>query len=178
MTGMTKATLLQDAIRQSRRLQTITISWMGVEAALSLWAAWRASSRALFAFGGDSFIELFSAIVVLWRFAPRTDREQFERPAALIAGVLLFALAVFVAGTSIVTLLGRNQPQTTPLGIAILILAAVFMPWLAKEKRRVAAITGSNALRADAAESGYLRLSRSDRPGRFGYPCSLAYLLG
>jgi hypothetical protein len=92
MAGTTNTGALQDAIRQSRRIQIVTIIWMGAEAALSLWAAWLASSPALLAFGGDSFIELFSAIVVLLRFAPGTDRERFERPAALIAGALLFAL--------------------------------------------------------------------------------------
>jgi len=161
MAGTTNTGALQDAIRQSWRIQIITIIWMGAEAALSLWAAWLASSPALLAFGGDSFIELFSAIVVLLRFAPGTDRERFERPAALIAGFLLIALAMFVVWTSIITLLGRHEPQTTRLGITILILAAVFMPWLAKKKRRLAAVTGSIALKADAAESamcGYLAL--------------------
>jgi divalent metal cation (Fe/Co/Zn/Cd) transporter len=161
MAGTTNTGALQDAIRQSRRLQIVTIIWMGAEAALSLWAAWLASSPALLAFGGDSFIELFSAIVVLLRFAPGTDRERFERPATLIAGALLFALAMFVAWTSIMSLLGRHEPQTTGLGIAILILAVVFMPWLAKKKRRLAAVTGSTALKADAAESaacGYVAL--------------------
>jgi divalent metal cation (Fe/Co/Zn/Cd) transporter len=41
----------------------------------------------------------------------------------------------------------------------VLIVAAVFMPWIAKEKRRLAAVTGSAVLKADAAESalcGYL----------------------
>jgi hypothetical protein len=41
-----------------------------------------------------------------------------------------------------------------------LVAAATVMPWLAKEKRRLSAVTGSAALRADAAESalcGYLR---------------------
>ena len=35
----------------------------------------------------------------------------------------------------------------------LLILAAVVMAWLAKQKRRLSAATGSAALRADAAES-------------------------
>ena len=34
-----------------------------------------------------------------------------------------------------------------------MIAAASLMPWLAKEKRKLSAITGSAALRADAAES-------------------------
>jgi divalent metal cation (Fe/Co/Zn/Cd) transporter len=57
-----------DAIRRIHRVQTVTMAWMTVEAAVSLFASWRAHSPALLAFGGDSAIELFSAIVVLWRF--------------------------------------------------------------------------------------------------------------
>jgi hypothetical protein len=50
----------------------------------------------LLAFGGDSAIELFSAMVVLWRFRT-TAHENAERRAARIAGTLLFALAAYVA---------------------------------------------------------------------------------
>jgi divalent metal cation (Fe/Co/Zn/Cd) transporter len=39
------------------------------------------------------------------------------------------------------------------VGIAILIAAVLVMPWLANEKRKLSAATGSAALRADAAES-------------------------
>ena len=66
---------------------------------------------------------------------------------------LLFALAAFVAVTSFTSLLGYSEPKQTFLGIAILVAAAVIMPWLAKEKRRLSGATGSAALRADAAQS-------------------------
>src|SRR6202035_387899 len=63
------ASVLQIASSESARriqlLQIVTIVWMSVEAAVSLFAAWRARSPALVAFGGDSAIELFSAVVVL-----------------------------------------------------------------------------------------------------------------
>jgi len=124
-----------------------------VEAAVSLAAAWMARSPALLAFGGDSAIELLSAIVVLWRFRGHGDPEQSEKHAARIAGVLLFMLAAYVAVVSALTLLGYSEPKTTYLGIAILVAATAIMPWLAKEKRKLSAITGSAALRADAAES-------------------------
>jgi divalent metal cation (Fe/Co/Zn/Cd) transporter len=143
----------QDTIRRVQRIQTVTIVWMTVEAAVALSAAWMARSPALLAFGGDSAIELFSAIVVLWRFRAHAAQEQSERHAARIAAVLLFMLAAYVAVASVMTLLGHSEPKTTYLGIAILIAAAAIMPWLAKEKRRLSAITGSAALRADAAES-------------------------
>jgi divalent metal cation (Fe/Co/Zn/Cd) transporter len=62
-------------------------------------------------------------------------------------------LAAYVAVISALTLLGHREAKTTYWGIAILIGAAAIMPWLAKEKRRLSAITGSAVLRADAAES-------------------------
>lgn len=139
--------------RQVRRVQRVTIAWMSLEAVVSLFAAWRARSPALLAFGGDSAIELFSALVVLWRFRASDAHEDVERRAARVAGALLFALAAFVAVTSAMSLLAYSEPKPTYLGIAILVAAAVVMPWLAKEKRRLSGATGSAALRADAAQS-------------------------
>jgi divalent metal cation (Fe/Co/Zn/Cd) transporter len=126
---------------------------MTVEAAISLSAAWKARSPALLAFGGDSAIELLSAAAVLWRFRS-SAQERSEKQVARIAAALLFILAAYVAVVSAMTLLGHREAKTTYWGIAILIGAAVIMPWLAKEKRRLSAITGSAALRADAAQSG------------------------
>jgi divalent metal cation (Fe/Co/Zn/Cd) transporter len=146
-------TVTPDAICRIQRVQTVTMVWMSVEAAVSLFAAWRAHSPALLAFGGDSAIELFSAAVVLWRFRASDTHEDAEKRAARVAGALLFALAAFVAVTSVTSLLGYSEPKPTFLGIAILVAAAVAMPWLAKEKRRLSATTRSAALKADAAQS-------------------------
>jgi divalent metal cation (Fe/Co/Zn/Cd) transporter len=139
-------------MRRIQRIQTITIVWMTAEAALSLWAAWMARSPVLVAFGGDSAVELFSAVIVLWRFRASAS-EGAERSAARIAGGLLFALAACVVFASAMSLLRHSEPQTSYLGMAVLAVAALLMPWLAKEKRRLSALTGSAALRADAAQS-------------------------
>jgi divalent metal cation (Fe/Co/Zn/Cd) transporter len=143
----------QGNVRRVQRIQAITIAWMSVEAVVSLFAAWRARSPALLAFGGDSAIELFSAVVVLWRFRASAAHSYAERRAARVAGILLFALAGYVAVISVTSLLGYSEPKPTLLGIAILVAAAAVMPWLAKEKRRLSGSTGSAALRADAAQS-------------------------
>ena len=113
-----------DAIRRIQRVQTVTIAWMSVEAAVSLFAAWRARSPALLAFGGDSAIELFSAVVVLWRFHAGAAHEHAEKRAARVAGALLFTLAAYVAITTVASLLGYREPKPTLLGIAILVAAA------------------------------------------------------
>jgi divalent metal cation (Fe/Co/Zn/Cd) transporter len=125
---------------------------MTLEAALSLSAAWSAHSPALGAFGGDSVIELLSAAIVLWRFRAQ-PREGSERLTSRVAGMLLFGLAACVVAASTLSLLGYNQPKSSFLGVAVLLAAAVIMPWLAREKRHLSAITNSAALRADAAES-------------------------
>jgi|SRR5436190_10760861 len=125
---------------------------MSLEATLSLWAAWTARSPALAAFGGDSAVELLSAVVVLWRFRHHAS-EHAEQRAARIAGGLLFVLAVCVVSASAMSLLGYSEPKPSYLGMAVLMAALLIMPWLAWEKRRLSAATGSAALRADAAES-------------------------
>jgi divalent metal cation (Fe/Co/Zn/Cd) transporter len=143
----------QHTIRGIQRIQVITIVWMSVEAAVSLWAAWPARSPALLAFGGDSAVELLSATVVLWRFRAHPVQEHAERRASRIAGILLFVLAAYVVAAAALTLLGYSEPKPTYLGIAILMAAAAIMPWIATEKRRLSSATDSAALRADSAQS-------------------------
>jgi divalent metal cation (Fe/Co/Zn/Cd) transporter len=142
-----------NTVRRIQRVQAITIVWMSAEAAVSLFAAWRAQSPALLAFGGDSAIELASAVVVLWRFQASAAREDAERRAARIAGVLLFVLAACVVATSVMAFLGYSEARPSLLGIGTLIAAAAFMPLLAREKRRLSRATGSAALRADSVQS-------------------------
>jgi hypothetical protein len=97
----------QDTMRRIHRIQTITITWMSIEAAISLTSAWKAQSSALLAFGGDSAIELLSALVVLWRFRVHVEPEAAEKRAARIAGVLLKPDATNVAGLRTWNWLGR-----------------------------------------------------------------------
>ena len=128
---------------------------MSVEAIVSLGTAWTSHSPALLAFGGDSLIELLSAAVVFWRFRFSLG----ETRAARIAGGLLFALASFVVLTSVLNFFGYREAQRSLVGIGILLAAAVMMPWLASRKRKLAVVTLSAALKADAAESalcGYM----------------------
>ena len=143
-----------ESLRRIQILQAITIVWMVAEAGVSLVAAWRAGSPALLAFGGDSAIELFSAVIVLLRFRARSSSEQAEKRTARAAGALLFVLAAYVAVVSVMKLLGHGELRTSYLGIGILLAASVVMPWLAREKRRLSVATGSATLRADAAQSG------------------------
>jgi divalent metal cation (Fe/Co/Zn/Cd) transporter len=132
---------------------------MSVEAAVSLGAAWTSRSPALLAFGGDSMIELLSAAVVFLRFRSASSPLLTEKRAARLAGGLLFALAAYVVFVSGLFLLGYAEARPSIVGIALLALAAIVMPWLAGQKRKLAILASSASLKADAAESalcGYL----------------------
>jgi hypothetical protein len=168
----------QNTLRRIQQIQAITIVWMSVEAGVSLAAAWAARSPALLALGGDSAVELLSATVVLWRFRTNLAQGRAERNAARVEGALLFALTAYVIAVSAMSLLGQNPPRPSHVGIGILIAAAIVMPWLAKAKQKLSAATGSAALRADTAQSGFVCLSFADCPVGTRGERDLAYCLG
>lgn len=130
-------------------LQWITLGWMALECAGSLYAAAEAHSVALLAFGSDSLIELLSAGVVLLQFVPRISLKKTYAERA--AAVLLFLLALVVVLIAVVGF--RSRVETSLLGIAITVLALVAMPVLAWLKRRQARMLNNPALAADAAQS-------------------------
>jgi divalent metal cation (Fe/Co/Zn/Cd) transporter len=122
---------------------------MAFECSASLWAAARAHSVALLAFGSDSLIEMLSAAVVLLQFLPRFPLKKEH--AGRAAAILLYLLAGAVV---LIAVLARSVPvETSRLGIAVTVLALVAMPVLAGLKRRQARAMNNRALAADATQS-------------------------
>jgi divalent metal cation (Fe/Co/Zn/Cd) transporter len=76
-----------------------------------------------------------------------------EKLAAQVAGGLLFFVAAFVIVSSELSLLGYREPQPSFAGIILLVVAAIGMPWLASQKRKLATQVASASWRADATES-------------------------
>ena len=132
-------------------LQGITLGWMLVETAVSLYAAVEARSPAMLAFGSDSIVELFSASVVLLQLVPRVSIS--ERMAGRAAGTLLFLLAMIVLIIAGLSLALHLRPETSRTGIGITIAALFAMPILAGLKRREARRRNNSALAADATQS-------------------------
>lgn len=132
-------------------LQSVTILWMLLECGVALFAASRAHSPALLAFGSDSLIELLSAAVVLLQFVPRLMIS--EQQATRAAAFLLFALAAIVVVIATLSLMGKVKPEASPLGIGITAIALLIMPVLGWLKRREAGRLHNSALAADAVQS-------------------------
>jgi divalent metal cation (Fe/Co/Zn/Cd) transporter len=147
-----------DLVRQAFWLEWLTIAWMVIEAAVTLWSGYIAHSITLLAFGLDSVIELMSASVLVWRLNVELRHgqafsEEAEQRASKIGGALLFALAAYVmisAGWSLWT--QRAQEFSMP-GLLVALVAIPIMYFLAKRKIVIAEQIGSRALRADAVES-------------------------
>jgi divalent metal cation (Fe/Co/Zn/Cd) transporter len=167
---MSEAIVLErnSALPAALRLEIVTIVWMVIEAAVGVAAGIAAGSLLLIAFGIDSAIELASAVIVFRRFRLEFTgnfenalhgADEIERKAARVAGYLLLLLSAYVFLQAIFGLMTRHAAETSPIGIAVAIIAAFGMPFLAKAKLRVADRIESRSLRADAMETftcGYL----------------------
>lgn len=103
-----------------------------------------AGSVALVSFGLDSAVEVVSALAVAWQFAGRGASAQRREPAApRLVGAAFLALAAWVAFDSTRALLGRADPDASPVGIALAVSSLVVMPALVQAKRRVGRQLGS-----------------------------------
>jgi divalent metal cation (Fe/Co/Zn/Cd) transporter len=137
---------------RARRLAYATASYNLVEGAVAVAAGAVAGSAALIGFGLDSAVEVSSALVVIWQFRGALP-ESRERLALRLIGASFFALAAYVAVQSVRTLLGADEPDASPVGIAIAAASLLIMPTLAYWKRRTGRELGSAAVTADAGQT-------------------------
>jgi divalent metal cation (Fe/Co/Zn/Cd) transporter len=147
-----------DLVRQAFWLEWLTIAWMVIEAALTLWSGYIAHSISLLAFGLDSVIELVSASVLVWRLTVELRHgqvfsEKAEQRASKIGGALLFALATYVMISAAWSLWTQRAQEFSMLGLMVALVAIPTMYFLAKHKIAIAEQIDSRALRTDAVES-------------------------
>jgi divalent metal cation (Fe/Co/Zn/Cd) transporter len=140
-------------LRAGRRLEYFTLGWNLTEAAVAVGAGVFAGSIALIGFGIDSLIESLSGGILLWRLQATDTIERRERLAIKLVGVSFFVLAFYVAFEAGKSLLRREQPEISVVGIVLSVISLIVMPLLARAKRRVAARLESRALFADSRQT-------------------------
>ena len=143
-------------VRRGLQLNWIGIGYNILEAVVAVMAGLIAGSVALVGFGFDSVIEVTASGAAQWRLRADVDtdrRERAERATTRIIGWSFLALAAYVAYESVETLARRDAPGRSVVGLVLLALSAVVMPWLARAKRRVAHAMSSRALEADAMQT-------------------------
>jgi divalent metal cation (Fe/Co/Zn/Cd) transporter len=149
----------QDLLRRGLRLEYLTVAWNVVEGLVSVAAAMAAGSVALLGFGMDSFVEMTSGLVLIWRLrAERRARdaeaiERLDQRAHKLVALSLLLLAAYVAFDAVKALIIREKPEPTLAGVAITTLSLTVMWWLARAKRHAARGLASRALEADSFQT-------------------------
>ena len=139
-------------VRRGRKLEYFTIAWNAAEGLVAVIAGWVAGSISLVGFGIDSFIEVTSGAVLLWRMSVDADvqrRERNERRALKIVGSCFLALAAYITYESAMDLWSKKAAEHSIPGIVLACVSLVVMPLLSRAKRKVGRALGSAAMQCE-----------------------------
>src|ERR1700704_4503483 len=101
-------------VRRERRLEHFTIAWNALEGLVAVVAGAVAGSISLVGFGIDSFIEVTSGSVLLWRMsvdANARERERNEKRALKVVGICFLGLAAYIAYESATGLWSKRPSE-------------------------------------------------------------------
>jgi divalent metal cation (Fe/Co/Zn/Cd) transporter len=146
------------SVRRGQRLEYFTIAWNAVEGVVAVVAGLLAGSISLMGFGFDSFIEVTSGAVLLWRMsvdARESERGRNERRALRIVGSCFLLLAIYIAFESGSDLWFKRAPEHSVPGIVLACVSLVVMPLLSRLKRKVEHALNSAAMHADAKQTQF-----------------------
>lgn len=138
--------------QRSLHLAYATAGYNLLEGVVAVAAGAAASSTALIGFGLDSFIEVSSALVVIWQFRSRVP-ENRERLALRLIALSFFALAAWISVDAVRSLLGQGEAEPSPVGIGLAAVSVVVMPLLVWAKRRTGRELGSATVVADSTQT-------------------------
>ena len=137
-------------LTRGRRLQLWTIAWNLMEVFVTIGLGIAAGSLALVAFGLDSIVEVFASVVTIWYIKDHhADRRSLSALRLVAASFVVLGLYLLVASAySIAT---GAKAESSPFGIAYLVVTAAVMFGLARVKRVAALASNSAPLRAEAS---------------------------
>lgn len=140
------------AISRAKSLAWFTVAYNIAEALVSGWFGVKDGSLSLVGFGGDSLIEAAAAGIVLWRFSSlvKGGEDRKEEAAQRWIGVLLMALALYLAISAWFEFRAGKGPERAMPGIWISLVSLLVMGWLYKGKMACATALKSRALKAEA----------------------------
>jgi divalent metal cation (Fe/Co/Zn/Cd) transporter len=153
---MSTDTVRLAGVSRGRQLEYLTVGWNSLEGVIAIVSGLLAGSIALVGFGFDSFIEVSSGIALIWRLhmdADASQRERVERITLKLVGLSFLALTAYVVYDAAKSLINREPPEVSHIGIGLAALSLIVMPVLARAKRRVAAAIHSRALQADSRQT-------------------------
>lgn len=145
-------------VRRGRKLEYFTIAWNTIEGLVAVITGVIAGSISLVGFGIDSFIEVTSGSVLLWRMSVDEDesrRERNEGQALRVVGVCFLLLAAYITYESALDLWSRRAPEQSVPGMILACVSLIVMPLLSRAKRKVGHALSSLAMHADAKQTEF-----------------------
>ncbi|MFZ1292049.1 MAG: cation transporter [Melioribacteraceae bacterium] len=142
-------------INKAQMLAIFTISYNIIEGIVSVFFGAEEETLALFGFGLDSFVEVFSGVGILhmvlrMQKSEVNQRDNFERTALKITGNSFYVLSAGLIVGSILNIIYQHKPETTFAGIIISIVSIFTMYFLMNAKLKVGKKLNSDAIIADA----------------------------
>jgi divalent metal cation (Fe/Co/Zn/Cd) transporter len=140
-------------LKSALRLSYFTVAWNGIAGGAALVAAVAASSPALAAFALNALLDSSASVVLVWRF--RTEHrdpntaERLERRALGWIAAAMVIVGLYVVVEALRALIGGSHAGESGFGIALAALSLAVLPWLGRQKLRIAAALSSGALRGD-----------------------------
>jgi divalent metal cation (Fe/Co/Zn/Cd) transporter len=141
--------------RYALGLSIFTVVANLVEGVASTLLGFQDETLALFGFGIDSFIEVISALGIVWMVwritrQPESSRSQFEVIALRITGISFYLLTAGLVLTTVLNFIQGARPESTRWGIVISLISISVMGFLVWAKRKVGHRLHSDAIIADA----------------------------
>ena len=142
----------EQLVRQAIGLSAASLTWAAIAGTASLIAGIAASAIALIGFGASSVLDGSASTVLIWRFrheASGGQVERVERRAALVIGIVLIALALYLVGGAVHALATKASPDRSTVGIVLTAASLAVLPCLAIGKLRLAGRLDARDLRSD-----------------------------
>jgi divalent metal cation (Fe/Co/Zn/Cd) transporter len=145
-------------VRRALLLSALSIAWSGIVGSVAVASALGSGSLSLLGFGANALIDAMASAALIWRFAVEAREPErahrVEVAAERVIGAALMLLALYLAASSVRSLVVQAHPEPVVAGVALLVASLIVLPLLAWAKYRVASDLGSGALRADSVLTG------------------------
>ncbi len=144
------------AVRRVGVYNNLTIGWNVVEGVVAISAGIIAGSISLIAFGLDSGVEVSTSIVLAWRLAQERRggcMAGYDRRATRWIAGCFAVLAIYVSYEAIAQLIEQRTPDVSIPGIVIAAASVVVMPVLARAKKRLGPVLGSQAVVSESRQT-------------------------
>jgi divalent metal cation (Fe/Co/Zn/Cd) transporter len=146
----------EEAVGRVRRYTNLTIGWNVIEGVVAMAAGIAAGSISLIAFGLDSGVEVSTSLVLAWRLAQERRggcMGDFDRRATRWIAVCFAVLAAYVGYEALARLAEQRAPDVSVVGIVLAALSVVIMPLLARAKKRLGPVLGSQAVVSESRQT-------------------------